>query len=173
MSRILLIGSGGAGKSTVARRLGDKLGIEVIHLDSVYWRPGWVEPPKAEWRRTIGELIHKNSWIMDGNYSGTLDQRLEACSEVIFLDLPRATCVWRVLKRAFRYRGQTRPDMGAGCPERLTFEFILWIWHYPSRTRPKILQALEGLRRDQTILHLRSQAEIDRLLANPETILKQ
>jgi adenylate kinase family enzyme len=172
MSRILIIGSGGTGKSTLARRLGETLGVDVIHLDSLYWRPGWEETPKSEWSRTIDNIIQKRSWIMDGNYSGTLEKRLEACSVVIFLDLPRTTCLWRVVKRAFRYRHQTRPDMAAGCPERLTLEFLLWIWNYQSRTRPKILRMLEGIRRRKTVFQLQSQAEIDRLLTNAESILK-
>jgi adenylate kinase family enzyme len=173
MSRILIIGSGGAGKSTLARRLGGTLGVDVIHLDSLYWRPGWEEPPKSEWSRTVDDMIQKRSWIMDGNYSGTLEKRLVACNVVIFLDLPRSTCVWRVVKRAFRYRHQTRPDMAAGCPEHLTLQFILWIWNYPSRTRPKILRMLEDIQPRKTVFRLQSQAEIDRLLANAESLLKK
>src|SRR5688572_30960534 len=79
MKRILVIGSGGAGKSTFARRLGKILSIEVIHLDSIYWRPGWIETPKQEWKKRVEHLIAGDSWIMDGNYSGTLQLRFEAC----------------------------------------------------------------------------------------------
>ncbi len=83
MRRVLVIGSGGAGKSTFARRLGDILQIDVIHLDTFYWRPGWVETPKPEWREIVLGLVQRESWIMDGNFSGTLEQRLEACDTVI------------------------------------------------------------------------------------------
>lgn len=51
MQRIAIVGCGGSGKSTLARQLSAILGIEVIHLDAFYWQPGWVEPPKEEWRR--------------------------------------------------------------------------------------------------------------------------
>ena len=64
--RVLVIGSGGAGKSIFANRLGELLNIEVLHLDKFYWRPGWIETPKAEWIKTVDELLKRDSWIMDG-----------------------------------------------------------------------------------------------------------
>ena len=80
MRKILVIGSGGAGKSTFAKRLGTHLKIKVIHLDALYWKPGWVETPKAEWLKRVEELLKEGSWIMDGNYSGTLDARTRLSS---------------------------------------------------------------------------------------------
>ncbi|HVF90708.1 MAG TPA: AAA family ATPase, partial [Blastocatellia bacterium] len=106
-----MIGSGGAGKTTFAKQLGARLDVEVIHLDSIYWHPGWVETSKAEWLKTVEELLKLDSWVMDGNYSGTLDVRLQACDTVIFLDISRLICLWRVLKRLIKYRNRSRPDM--------------------------------------------------------------
>ncbi len=171
MKRVLVIGSGGAGKSTFSRRLGARLGLPVIHLDRVYWRPGWVEPPKDEWRRKVEEMCAGDAWVMDGNYSGTLDVRLEACDTVIFLDLPRTVCIRRIIKRALTYRGATRPDMGDGCREQLNKDFLvflLWVWNYPRRSRPKVLARLEGLPGDRRIHVLRSSAEAEEFLAKVE-----
>ena len=84
MKRILVIGSGGAGKSTFAKRLGEILKLKVIHLDSLFWSAGWLEMPKDQWRAMVEELIKGDSWILDGNYGGTLDLRLAACDGVIF-----------------------------------------------------------------------------------------
>lgn len=164
MKRVLVIGSGGAGKSTFARRLGARLGLPVIHLDRAYWQPGWVEPPKDEWLRTVEGLCAGDSWVMDGNYSGTLDVRLAACDTVLFLDLPRVVCVWRVLKRAVKYRHGTRPDMAPGCRENVNPEFLLWIWNYPRRSRPKVLSRLAAHARDKRVVTLRSSAEVERFL---------
>lgn len=166
MRKILVIGSGGAGKSTFAGRLAAKLGLAVVHLDALYWQSGWRETPKPTWRAQIAELVARDSWIMDGNYSGTLAQRIAACDTVIFLDLPRTLCLWRVVKRAMRYWGRSRPDMAAGCPERLTFEFVQWIWQYPHRTRPKVLTLLEAQRDAKQIVHLRARADVEKFLAN-------
>ena len=165
MRRVLVIGSGGAGKSTFSRRLGERLGLEVIHLDAAHWRPDWVETPKDEWRHKVEELCRRGSWVMDGNYSGTLDVRLAACDTVIFLDMPRAVCTWRVLKRSLMYRDAPRPDMAAGCRERLDLKFLHWVWTYPTRRRPTILARLDEIAAHKNVIRLRSDAEAERFLA--------
>jgi adenylate kinase family enzyme len=165
MKRILVIGSGGAGKSTFARRLGKILNIEVVHLDSLYWRPGWAETPKQEWKKTVEDIIARDSWIIDGNYSGTLELRFEACDTVIFLDIERMICLWRVIKRAVEYRNRNRPDMAEGCPERINLEFMLWVWNYKKRSRPKIVRVLKENAHNKKVIWLRSDAEAERFLA--------
>jgi adenylate kinase family enzyme len=164
MKKILVVGSGGSGKSTFARRLGEALGLEVIHLDSFYWLPGWVEPAKDAWREKVSQLLNGESWVIDGNYSGTIDLRLEACDTAIFLDLPRSTCVWRIVKRAIVYRGQSRPDMAEGCNETLTWEFLRWVWSYPTRSRPKMLSRMEKHEERKTIVILRTKEEIENFI---------
>jgi adenylate kinase family enzyme len=165
MRKVLVIGPGGAGKSTFANKLGKLINLEVLHLDQFYWHSGWVATPKDEWHKTLQYLLSREAWIMDGNYSGTLDIRFTACDTVIFLDLPRAVCLWRVLKRALIYRGKSRPDMAEGCPERLTLEFVLWIWNYSKRTRPKVVRMIESPPDDKKIVWLRSSIEVERFLA--------
>ncbi|MDT5272214.1 MAG: hypothetical protein QOH49_4400 [Acidobacteriota bacterium] len=165
MKRVLVIGSGGAGKSTFARQLGERLRLPVIHLDKFYWHAGWVETPKEEWRLKVEEMCAGESWVMDGNYSGTLDVRLAACDSVVFLDLPRVVCAWRVLKRALMYRDGGRPDIAEGCRDRPNWEFLLWVWNYPRRSKPKVLSRLEEHARDKHIFILRSSAEVEKFLA--------
>jgi adenylate kinase family enzyme len=164
MRKILVIGSGGAGKSTFSRRLGKALDLEVIHLDARYWHPGWVETLKPEWRRMVEELVTRDSWIMDGNYSGTFDIRFEACDTAIFLDVPRLICVWRLLKRKALYRSVGRPDMAQGCGEKLSLEFIRWVWDYPTRTRPKVMKFLREGSASKNIFRLRKRADIEGFL---------
>jgi adenylate kinase family enzyme len=164
MQRALVIGSGGAGKSTFAKRLGEATGLPVVHLDACYWRPGWDPMPKDEWTRTIDAIMARDAWIMDGNYGGTLDQRLGACDTVIFLDVPRTVCLRRVLWRSLRYRGRSRPDMAPGCPERITLEFVRWIWEYPRKRRPGILQRLETLAAEKRVVILESTHAVERFL---------
>ena len=165
MRRIMVIGSGGSGKSTFARRLGEILGIEVVHLDREHWQPGWVAPPKEVWRGRVEQLAGGDSWIIDGNYSGTLDVRLAACDTVVFLDLPRAVCLWRVLKRALTLRGRTRADMAEGCVEKLDLSFLAWVWNYPSRTRPKVFALIEKHARGKRVVRLRTPASVEQFLA--------
>lgn len=152
-----------------AMRLGELLKIEVLHLDRFYWRTGWSETPKDQWLTTVDGLLRRDAWIMDGNYSGTLDMRLEACDTVIFLDLPRVLCVWRVLKRALIYRNDVRPDMAEGCREKLNLEFIGWVWNYSTRSRPKIVELLRLSSERKKIVWLRSPSEVESFLAKAAT----
>jgi len=169
MRKVLVIGSGGAGKSVFASRLGALLKIEVLHLDRFYWRSGWSEPPKDQWQKTVDELLRRDAWIMDGNYSGTLARRVDACDTVIFLDLPRVLCIWRVLKRALIYRNDIRPDMAEGCPEKFNLEFIGWVWNYSTRSRPKIVEVLRSNSERKNIVWLRSPSEVESFLAKAAT----
>ncbi len=166
--RILLVGSGGAGKSTLARQLGDISGLPVVHLDAVYWQPGWVVTPKEAWQHTVETLVQPERWIIDGNYSSTFEQRLAAADTVIFLDYPWWLCLARVLRRWWTYRGRTRPDLGSGCAEHFPDgEFLRWICHdFPRRNRPRLLGLLEEHKDGLRILIHRSPRETRRWLAN-------
>ena len=119
-----------------------------------------------EWDRMIDELIARDEWVMDGNYGRTLAKRLEAADTVVFLDLPRLVCTWRILRRRFRHLGQTRPDVAPGCPEHLTWEFVHWVWTYPSRRRPGILRQLEALGSDKRVFVLKTRSEVRSFLAS-------
>jgi len=101
---------------------------------------------------------------MDGNYGGTLDERLNACDTVFFLDVPRGQCLSRVLRRQLLNGGRARAEMPEGCAERFSLEFLAWIWTYPTRRRGPILERLEGLRSDRLVHVFRSDAEIDHFL---------
>lgn len=164
MQRVLVIGSGGAGKTTLSSALAEATGLPVVHLDAHFWRPGWIQPSSEEWAEQVDRLIAQPRWIMDGNYGGTMARRLEACDTAIFLDRPRLLCVWRVVKRRLRYHGVARPDLPPGCPEQLNMEFVRWIWSYPGRKRPTILRALADLRDDQRAVILRTGADVRRFL---------
>ena len=164
MQRVLVIGSGGAGKSAFAARLAARTGLPLVHLDALFWKPGWVETPREEWERTVGEIVARDRWILDGNYGGTLDPRLAACDTAVFLDLPRALCLWRVVKRRVRFHRRSRPDMPPGCEERLGLGFVRWIWSYPGTRRPGVLRKLAALRPDQRAVVLRTGAEVEAFL---------
>ncbi len=166
MKKIIVIGSGGAGKSTFAKRLGKALGIEVIHLDRLYWKPNWVKTPKDEWPKIVEELLKGESWIMDGNFGGTREMRMRACDTIIFLDIPRRVCLYRILKRFVVYRGRSRPDMTGGCNEKFDLEFLLWVWNYPNRTKPRLAAMLEQFKNEKTIIWLRSTKEIEDFFDN-------
>jgi len=162
--RILVIGSGGSGKTTFARRLAERTTLPLIHLDALYWRPGWDPTPADEWRARVEALANEPAWIMDGNYGGTLDIRLAASDTIVFLDVPRLVCLWRVVRRQLQHAGQNRAELPAGCPERLRWEFVKWIWTYPAVRRGSILRRLDDLKPHKRVYVLRSSREMNRFL---------
>jgi adenylate kinase family enzyme len=165
MKRVLVIGSSGAGKSTFSRKLGEKTNLPIIHLDRLFWSPNWIETPKDEWRAKVEKALAGDSWIIDGNYSATLAQRLERCDTVIFLDMPRAVCVYRILKRVVVNYGGVRPDMAEGCGEKFDWQFVKLVWNYPNRSKPKVERILAEHERAKTIYRLKSKKEIEKFLS--------
>ncbi len=164
MKRILVLGSSGAGKSTFARQLGERLGIEALHLDSYYWQPNWVSTPPEAWAQKLKELLERDSWVMDGNYTSSLPQRLEYADTVIFLDRGRVKSLLRCVGRLLKYRGQSRPELAPGCYEKIDLDFLKWIWNYPRDVKPRIMATLSEQAGKEVVV-LKSDQEIARYLA--------
>ena len=93
MERILIIGCSGSGKSTLARALGEKIGLPVIHLDQLWWQTGWQNVTMAEFDSRLAMALNMDQWIIDGNYSRTMEARLTKCDTVIYLDFGRWECL--------------------------------------------------------------------------------
>lgn len=166
MKKVAVIGSGGAGKSTFSRQLSERTGISVYHLDALFWKPNWVMTPKEEQREMQRQLIREESWIIDGNYGGTMEVRLQAADTVIFLDMPRTLCLYRAFKRMLKYWNRTRPDMGADCKERFDAEFYKWIWQFPKNQRPLLYKQLKQLPEEKTVIILSSRKQVKDFIEN-------
>lgn len=162
------MGSSGSGKSTFAWRLGKVLNIDVIHLDSHYWKPNWVETSVDQFEAEVNRLVEKESWIMDGNYTSTLHHRLAYADTVIFLDLGRVRCVWRCVGRYLKHRGENRPELPEDCNEKIDLDFLKWIWNYPRRSRSRILQMLDHQSKCEVFI-LHGARQIDTFIAKMET----
>ncbi|MBQ2955622.1 MAG: topology modulation protein [Clostridia bacterium] len=160
--RIILIGCGGSGKSTFARKLGEATGLPVVHLDQLYWKPGWQHLSKDEFDEVLAAELTKPEWIMDGNFDRTIPRRLEFCDAVIFLDLPRLVCISGVIRRVISSYGRTRPDMGEGCPERFDLSFLKWVWNFNKEKREKYLSLLNSS--GKTVYRIRSRRELPALI---------
>ena len=144
MERVIIIGCGGSGKSTLARQLGEKTGLPVVHLDKLFWNPGWVSVSQEEFDRRHEAALVEDRWIIDGNFNRTITQRLERCDTVIYLDYSRMACLLGVMKRILTTYGTVRPDMGEGCPERVDWEFLAWIWNFNKNHRKRYYDLLSG-----------------------------
>ena len=174
---MVILGPGGAGKSVLAREIGRRTGLPVVHLDRLFWREGWTPAPREEARRELARAVASDGWILDGNFldeAGDGDPRFERADTVVFLDFSRARCVWRVLTRLARDRGRSRADLPAGCHEGFDPDLLRWIWAYPKTDRPRVLRLLAAVEERGVGVHrLRSPSGVRRFLdavCNPATM---
>ena len=167
MQRIVILGCAGSGKSTLARRLGETLHLPVVHLDALYWRPGWVESDLASFRSRVAEAVAGDRWICDGGYSRTYDLRLPLADTVIWLQRPRRLRLWRVIWRGVSQLGRRRDDMAPGCPEHFPeMKFLAFVWNWNRLTRPKLEAALARYAPGTPRVVLRTDEEIDDFVQN-------
>jgi len=175
--RIALVGCIGAGKSTLARTLGERLGLEVFHLDSLWWLGGGY---RIVGRKTVGshamnphaflelqqELVARDRWIIDGGRAD-LSVRLARADTVIFLDLPRLTCMWRIAKRT----GSPRPDYPPDVQESWRWMVVLlrWVWSYPKQKRPGMIAAVEDYAGQATVIWCHSASDVQQLVDSIST----
>ena len=165
MRRVLVIGNSGGGKSTLARQLGEKLGLPVIHLDVLFWKPGWVESDRDDYRARVIEALKEPEWICDGNFTSTFGLRMALSDTIIWIDRPRLQCLFRAIWRAVTYRRGGRPDMAEGCDEKIDFEFYGFIWTYDRKVRPKLEAALAEHGTHARLVRLTSDRETADFLA--------
>ena len=120
----------------------------MIHLDKLFWRPGWEHISREEFDKLHREALMGEKWILDGNFDRTMAERIKYCDTVIYLDFSRFTCLMGVAKRILTTYGKNRPDMGEGCPERIDWEFLQWVWNFNKNKREKnyrLLNETDGI----------------------------
>jgi adenylate kinase family enzyme len=169
MQRVLILGCSGSGKSSLAAALSARLGVPVVHLDRLFWKPGWVEATRGEFMAAQARALPADGrWVCDGNYSGTLAPRLERADTIVLFDVPTLTCLRRVLLRSWRWYGRSRPDMSDGCVEqpfrRGYVEFMLYILRYRRRSLPHLRALIETHAPRARLVQLRSDADAARFL---------
>lgn len=135
--KICVMGFSGSGKSSLAERLSENLGLPVVYLDTVLWLPGWERRPREEQREILGKFLddHPEGWVVDGTYPNNLfERRTEEADRIILLLFSRLRCLWRIYKRYFKNKGKSRVSMTVGCEEKVDWDFLEWSL-FKSRTK--------------------------------------
>ncbi|TSB45485.1 topology modulation protein [Alkalicoccobacillus porphyridii] len=168
MKRIMVIGSSaGAGKSTFARSLSKQLDIPVYHLDTLYWKPGWVEEDKEAFRSKQEGIVQADNWIIEGNYSSTFYIRVNRADTIISVHQPLWLCLYRVFKRRVMYHGKSRPDLTHGCNEKIDMAFLLFILKtYRSRKKKhkELIHTFKQANQERSVYVLSGTKEINSFL---------
>jgi adenylate kinase family enzyme len=165
VKRIAVIGAGGAGKTRLARTLGHRLDLPVIHLDAHYYGPAWQPSLPADWTARQRQLAAGERWVLDGNYASTLALRLQRADTIVFLDLPPLLCAWQVLRRWALGRRRPAPDLPAGLHPKLDRQFLAYVLGFRRRRRPALLAELAHWSHGRTVVVLRSRQAIKRFIA--------
>lgn len=154
-----VFGPPGSGKSTLAGDIGALLDIHVVHLDSLGWNPNWILASRDEFAERLECLKEHDSYVVDGNWTKTIDLRVADLDTLIYIDVPTRISLFRIIKRYFQNRGTTRPDMKEGCPDKLDFEFIKYTFLFNKNKRNCLLEMINSHNNDKEIIILKSQSD--------------
>ena len=150
MKRVVIIGRGASGKSTLARHLGDITGLQVIEVDKIFWLAGLVATPREHWVAMQEKLVAGDRWIMDGDLGpyDAIEVRLRAADTIIFLDFSLVRCAWRAIRRS-RERG----------------DFWRWLLAYRYQSRPILRAAIANHAPNAVLYVFRSPRALGRFVA--------
>ncbi|MBX9906279.1 AAA family ATPase [Patescibacteria group bacterium] len=151
MNKIVIIGCPGAGKTTLARRLGAQLDIPVHHLDQYFWKENRISISQEDFLKIQKDLMAEKRWIIDGNFTKSIENRVINSDTVIFLDFSKTIILWRIFKRYIQYFGKVRPDVGGNNKEKIEWKNIKFILKYPAKDIHDVLARYTD--KDIFILH--------------------
>lgn len=159
MKKIIIIGCPGSGKSTFAIKLHKATCIPLFHLDMLFWNKDKTTVERSFFLERLSEILSKSEWIIDGNYSSTMELRIQECDTVVFLDYPLEICLSGIKER----KGKPRNDLPWIEPAEDDEEFIEYIKSFSKQSRPQIISLLEKYS-DKSIYIFKTRDDADAFL---------
>ena len=160
IKKICIIGGPGTGKSTLARNIGKKLNLPVYHIDAINYLDNWKQRNKVERDKIILETTNQSSWVMDGTYIGTLNDRINKSDCVIFLDYTTIAQLKGIILRFFKDMGKEKQDI-PGCKEHWNFWLFKYTIKWNYHKRKAIMELLE-LYKDKKILIFKNRTSLNK-----------
>ena len=164
MKKVLVLGCCGAGKSTFSKRLHSILKLPLIHVDYYYHKPNWQEPGKEEWAKTLKKILSQESFIMDGTYLESLNERMKKSDTIIYLDYSLTKCFFRVIKRVMTDFGKRRSDVALGCKEEFDLYFLWFVLTFNNKYRKEIIQKLHSVKNEKKVCIFKTDKHADKFL---------
>ena len=159
MKKVIIIGCPGSGKTTFAEKLNKKTGLPLYYLDAIWHKPDETHITREEFDKRISKIFQTPEWIIDGNYSRTLEMRLKQCDTVFLFDLPTELCIQGATERL----GKKRYDL-PWIENELSPEFKQSIEQFPSTGLPKIYDLLEKYSENKQVIVFKSREDADAYL---------
>ncbi|CAN7481595.1 hypothetical protein LJR164_003257 [Phenylobacterium sp. LjRoot164] len=167
MRRVVILGNSGSGKSRLARRLGGALDLPVVHLDPLYYGPGWTHGDPTAFRERVGEALAGDAWIVDGSFLSLVgDITLPRAELIVWLEQPRWLALTRALRRCLAPSGARRADLPDGCRDTPSREMLADIWTYDRHARPEIERRLAQLAPHASVRRLAGDRAIETFLSS-------
>lgn len=172
--RMVVVGTTSSGKSTLAKRLSEKLSLDFVELDALHWEPNWVEAPNEVFRARVDSATHAKCWVVAGNYHVVRDLIWPRAEAIIWLDYPFWTIFWQMTRRTFTRWWKHELLWGTNY-ENLWTHFKLWSddslyrWLFKTYWRRKREYPLEFALPQYShlkIIHLTSPREADEWLCS-------
>lgn len=164
--RVMVVGCSGGGKTTLSRKLASHLDVSYFSIDrDVRWLENWSQRDRQEQYRILKDIIAQDRWVLDGSNPSTFDLRLPRTDIVIWIRLPRLSCLAGVARRVTRYYGTVRPDMAEGCREPIPDrEFLTYIWTFEKRHAPIFSQNFDLYGPEVPVYQIKSRKQTRQLL---------
>lgn len=169
MTRVMVIGNAGGGKSTMCREVCAAHGLPYFAIDRIQWQPNWVPTPEPDYEEAHDNLLSKERWLIDGYGSWpSVERRLAAADTIIFVDHPIWVHFFWATKRQIKSLFFGRPDGPEGCPMfPVTLRLYKMMWWLHREMRPKLFEAIEAQRERARIIHIRSPQELAEFISAP------
>ncbi len=163
MEKIVIIGSPGAGKTTLAIELSKILNIKVFHLDRLFWTRGWKRKSRDARIDVLYKIVQEKQWIIEGTYISSSEPRFEEADTIVFLDMHPSLCFSRVIKRHRKNRGKPRRDLPMDSTDKLTPSRMWKVLTFALADQRRLRQTLNKYESGR-IIRLRSRKKVDEFL---------
>ena len=159
MRKIIIIGCPGSGKTTFAEKLQRVTNLPLYYLDAIWHKPDKTHISREEYDRKLAEIFQTEEWIIDGNYSRTIEERIQNSDTIFLFDVPTEVCLQGATERL----GKERYDL-PWIDTVLDPKFKQEIEAFPYKVLPRIYELLEKYCDGKNVIVFKSREEADRFI---------